>query len=255
MKNSERFSDRVDNYVRYRPHYPAEIIPFLKEQIGLKSGWVIADIGSGTGISSELFLQNGNIVYAVEPNLEMRQAAEAMFKNNKKFISVNASAEDSSLRDGSIDLIIAGQALHWFDPIASKKEFQRIAASDAYLVLMWNDRKLESGFQQAYEQLLHQFAPAYEEVNIRNIDEAAIQAFFAPKPYLIKVFPNAQFFDFEGLKGRLLSSSYAPLEHHVNYQPMINRLEQIFSQYSVNGKVEFTYNCKLYYGKVKEPHG
>ena len=250
MKNTERFSNRVENYVLYRPHYPAKIIPFLKEQIGFNNRWIVADIGSGTGISSELFLQNGNTVYAVEPNKEMRESAEAIFKKDKKFISINATAEATSLGDSSIDLILAGQAFHWFDETASKKEFQRIARPGAYLLLMWNDRKADSKFQQVYEQMLLDFAPAYEEVCQRNIDETAIRNFFAPQPYHLQSILNSQSFDFEGLKGRLLSCSYAPLENHPTYQPIMKRLAQIFDQFSVNGKVEFEYNCKLYYGKI-----
>lgn len=250
MKNAERFSNRVENYARYRPHYPTEIIPFLKEQIGLNNHWLIADIGSGTGISSEIFLQNGNTVYAVEPNKEMREAAETIFKSDEKFISINATAEATSLHNSSIDLIIAGQAFHWFDKDISKKEFQRIARPNAFLVLMWNDRKLESNFQQSYEKMLEEFALDYEEVNQRNVDEEKIRAFFSPNLHVLKSFHNSQNFDFEGLKGRLLSSSYAPLEHDTNYQPMMSRLEQIFETFNINSKVAFEYSCNLYYGKI-----
>lgn len=126
MKNTERFNNRVDNYTLYRPHYPKEIIPFLKKEIGLTEHSLIADIGSGTGISSEIFLDNGNMVYAVEPNIEMREAAEKMHKFDKNFISINASAEKTSLKDNSIDVIIAGQAFHWFDKTLAKNEFKRI---------------------------------------------------------------------------------------------------------------------------------
>lgn len=250
MKNTDRFSNRVENYVRYRPHYPTEIIPFLKEQIGLNSQWIIADIGSGTGISSEIFLQNGNTVYAVEPNKEMREAAETIFKSNKKFISINGAAEATSLHNSSIDLIIAGQAFHWFDKAMSKKEFQRIARPNASLILMWNDRKLESDFQQSYEEMLKEFALDYEEVIHLNVDEETMRTFFSPNLYVLKSFYNSQYFDFESLKGRLLSCSYAPLEHDTNYQPMMRRLEQIFETYNIDSKVAFEYSCNLYYGKI-----
>lgn len=250
MKNTERFSNRVENYIRYRPHYPKEVIALLKKNIGLDSLATVADIGSGTGISSELFLQNGNKVYGVEPNAQMRQAAVAIFANNKNFISVDASAEATSLPDHSIDLILAGQAFHWFDKELAKKEFQRIAQPDAYLVLMWNDRKLDSEFQQVYELLLKEFAKDYEEVNYRNMDEKTIQAFFYPNPCALYTFDHSQFFDFESLKGRLLSSSYAPLESDANYQPMMQRLREIFDAYKVDSKIEFKYSCSLYYGKI-----
>ena len=250
MNNTERFSNRVENYVRYRPHYPKEIIPFLEEKIGLHSHWIVADIGARTGISSELFLQNGNTVFAVEPNKKMKEAAEALLKNNPRFISINAKAESTSLQTQSIDLIISGQAFHWFDKIKSKIEFQWIANSEGYLVLMWNDRNLESGFQQAYEKMLIEFAIDYEEINYRNVDEECIKAFFLPNECSFQCFHHSQFFDFEGLKGRLLSSSYAPLEHHPNHNPMLSRLKEIFEAFNVDSKVEFEYNCCLYFGKM-----
>lgn len=251
MKNTERFSDRVEDYVRYRPHYPPEIISFLKEQLGLNSQWTIADIGSGTGISSELFLQNGNTVYAVEPNQNMRKAAESLFKNNKKFISIDATAETTSLSNESIDLIVSGQAFHWFDKTASKKEFQRIARPDAYLLLMWNDRKEDSEFLKMYEKMLVEFALEYKGFCQRIVDETSIRNFFEPCPYTLKIFSNSQYFDLEGLKGRLLSSSYAPQKGHANYQPIMRRLKEIFDRFSVNGLVNFEYRCKLYYGKIR----
>lgn len=249
MKNTERFSNRVENYIRFRPHYPKEIIPFLKKEIGLTSQWTVADIGSGTGISTELFLQNGNSVFAVEPNKNMRQAAEALFHGDDTFISVDATAEATSLPNHSIDLIVAGQAFHWFDPIKAKNEFQRIAHGRSYLLLLWNERKLESSFQQAYEQMLLDLAPAYEQVCQFQVDDALISEFFSPHPYKIKSLSNFQYFDFEGLKGRLLSCSYAPLQDHPNYHPIMQRLEQLFDQFNVDDKVMFEYDCKLYYGQ------
>lgn len=249
MKNTERFSNRVENYVRYRPHYP-NILPFLKENIGLDKTWTIADIGSGTGISSEAFLNNGNTVYGVEPNKEMREAAEIAFKNRKNFKSINGTAEATNLRDHEIDLIVAGQAFHWFDKITSKKEFQRIVRPGAFLLLMWNERKFDSDFQQMYEQMLLEMAPAYEHVCQHNVDESQIKDFFSPHPYLMQEFSNAQLFDFEGLRGRLLSCSYAPLENDPSFKPIMVRLKQIFDKTNANGKIAFEYSCKLYYGRI-----
>jgi ubiquinone/menaquinone biosynthesis C-methylase UbiE len=250
MKNTERFSDRVENYVLYRPHYPSTIIPFLNETFGFTSNHIVADIGSGTGISSEIFIENGNTVYAVEPNKEMRDAAEKLFAKNKRFISINGTAEVTGLNEASVDLIIAGQAFHWFDTAKTKQEFKRIAAANAHLVLMWNERKEHSPFQQAYEKMLLEFAPGYENVAHRNISLETITAFFSPEKCAVKSFYNAQSFDFPGLKGRLLSSSYAPLESHENYQPMMGRLQDIFDRYSHNGEIIFEYDCRLYFGKI-----
>ena len=251
MDNTKRFSNRVENYVRYRPHYPSQIISFLETKIGFNSHSVVADIGSGTGISSEIFLQNGNTVYAVEPNDEMRKAAEKTFHGNKSFISVAATAEATTLADNSIDLIAAGQAFHWFDATQCKKEFQRIAVPGAYLCLMWNEREMESDFQQAYDKLLMEYAPDYKKVSYHSFDEEALTEFFSPFQYFEHTFQNVQFMDFEALKGRLLSSSYAPLEGDSSYESMMVRLRQIFDEFSKDTQIEFKYRCKIYCGKLK----
>jgi len=251
MLNTERFSNRAANYVLYRPHYPVAIMEFLRKAGLLSKETVVADIGSGTGISSELFLQNGNVVYRVEPNKEMREAAENSFGNNPHFKSINGTAEATMLPNESVDLIIAGQAFHWFEREVAKREFLRIAKPGANLVLMWNDRKTDSPFQEAYEQLLFNWAVDYEKVTHRNIEQKDISSFFAPAESSLASFPNVQHFDFGGLKGRLLSSSYAPLPGHANYQPMMEALKGIFGRYSQQGKLMFECDCRLFFGHLK----
>jgi ubiquinone/menaquinone biosynthesis C-methylase UbiE len=251
MNNSTtRFSNRVENYVKYRPSYPKEIIPFLEKNIGLNSSFSIADIGSGTGISSKLFLDNGNTVYAVEPNNEMRNKAEELLHQYDRFISVNGTAEETSLTDVSIDMIVAGQAFHWFNAARTKNEFRRISKPCTSCVLMWNERLVDAGFEKAYEQLLIEYATDYKEVDHRNVSEQKIAEFFAPNDFLLKTFPNEQIFDFEGVKGRMLSSSYMPNSTHPNFQSMIDALLKIFDEYETNGQVEFNYETKLYLGKM-----
>ena len=151
MKVTERFSNRVENYVKYRPNYPKKIISFLEKEIGLSSSSIIADIGSGTGISSEMFLKNGNIVYGVEPNKEMREAAERLLAEHPNFKSINGTAEDTTLAANSIDILSAGQAFHWFDVIKTEIEFKRILKNGGWVVLVWNERETNSSlFLKAY---------------------------------------------------------------------------------------------------------
>lgn len=250
MKNTERFSNRVDNYIRYRPSYPDGIIDFLKTEIGLSNQTIIADIGSGTGQSSEIFLHNGNKVFGVEPNPEMREAAEKLFRERSNFISVVGTAEATTLADHSVDLIIAGQAFHWFDKALAKIEFKRIATPGAYVGLIWNDRNLDSPFQKAYEKLLYEFAPEYDAVKNCNLNREMIAEFFLPNPFLIRSFRNSQTFDFDGLKGRLLSCSYCPLEQDANYKPLMDGLMKVFTEHQKASKVVFEYSCNLYYGHI-----
>lgn len=245
-----RFSNRVENYVKYRPGYPTEIIDFLKSECNLNKESILADIGSGTGISAKLFLNCGNIVFGVEPNNEMRSAAEEILKEYENFISINGTAENSGLKANSVDFIICGQAFHWFDREKSKQEFKRILKNDGYVILIWNSRISKPGFMVDYENLLQKFGTDYENVNHDNIDESVIKNFFSPSEYKVMNFPNYQEFDLAGLKGRLLSSSYVPLQDSPVFEDMISESENIFMKNNVNGKVKMEYGTVVYYGKL-----
>lgn len=248
--NTERFSNRVDNYVKYRPSYPAEIISFLEETIQFNKNSVVADIGSGTGILSKLFLDNGNIVYGVEPNAPMRLKAEELLQNYPSFKSINGTAEQTTLHNTSIDLITAAQAFHWFDIAKTKTEFKRILKTNGYCCLIWNERFNDSPFAKAYDNLLLEFSTDYSKVDHKNIDDKKIETFFSPNRVIKKSFSNKQVFNFYGLKGRLLSSSYAPDEKHPKHKEMIEALQKIFNSFNQNNAVQFNYETKLYLGKL-----
>jgi len=248
--NTQRFSNRVDNYVKYRPSYPTEIISFLEKEIGFNKNFVIADIGSGTGILSEIFLKNGNTIFGVEPNAPMRNKAEELLKDYSTFKSIDGTAEQTTLQNESIDLITAAQAFHWFDAEKTKQEFKRILKQNGYCCLIWNERLNNSDFLKAYEQLLKDYSTDYTKVDHKNIDDKKIEAFFSPNIVVKKSFSNKQVFDFEGLKGRLLSSSYTPDENHPNYHTMIESLMNIYSSFNQNNQVQFNYETKVYLGKL-----
>lgn len=274
MDNTERFSNRVDNYVKYRPGYPKEILRYLEEEAGFGPDWIVADIGSGTGISTALFLNNGNTVYGVEPNRSMRKSAEELLGSFEHFISVDGTAENTGLKTGSTDLIVASQAFHWFEPVATRKEFRRIlsnreagpAMSGAgrlqpekepgpdevrgYVALIWNERQEETPFEVAYESLLLQYATDYTTVNHKNISEEKIGEFFDPQPFILRITGNEQVFNWDGLKGRVLSSSYMPDEQNSIYEEMIGALRQIFEKYQEDGRVRVNYLTKLYVGRL-----
>ncbi|MGB7922366.1 MAG: class I SAM-dependent methyltransferase [Pyrinomonadaceae bacterium] len=247
-----RFSSRVDYYIKYRPRYPHELIDFLKERTGLSASSIIADVGSGTGVLSEMFLKNGNPVYGVEPNREMRGAAEKLLEEYPDFSSVAGSAESTTLADRSVDFVTAGQAFHWFDLQKSREEFLRILRPDGWTVLVWNNRRPDTTpFLRAYESFLYSCGIDYKEVNHRNVDEKVLSRFFGDGSYQLKVFDNVQVFDYEGLKGRVLSSSYMPMEGHPKYEPMIAELEKIFHQHQTDGKVTVEYDTEMYYGRIE----
>jgi SAM-dependent methyltransferase len=244
-----RFSNRVENYVRYRPGYPTEIIALLRDECGLTSNSVIADIGSGTGKLSELFLNAGCRVFGIEPNKEMREAGERM--NHPNFTSVNGSAEATTLPAQNVDFITAGQAFHWFDLDRCRPEFARILKPGGWLVIIWNDRRDDTTpFLAAYENLLEQYGTDYAQAHHRRSDKPeVIRPFFGNEPRF-KSFHNIQQFDFEGLKGRLLSSSYAPVEGQPKYEEMLIELKRIFNLHQKDGIVAFQYDTHVYYGQL-----
>jgi SAM-dependent methyltransferase len=252
--STRRFSDRVAHYVRYRPTYPPALLESLAGMTGFTAAHTVADIGSGTGISTLLFLRNGNTVYAVEPNDAMRDAAEAQMAGYPNFHSVAATAEATTLPDHSVDYVVAGQAFHWFDHENAKAEFRRILRPEGWVALFWNDRKTgTTPFLRAYEELLLEYGTDYAAINHRNITDPAanqFRAFFRDGVYHTATHPNVQYFDYEGLEGRLLSSSYAPNAGHPSHLPMLRALRDIFDRHQQNGQVAFEYTTELFVGRV-----
>ena len=250
MKDStQRFTDRVADYIQYRPTYPPEAIATLVQRAGLSTEKVIADIGSGTGILTRQLLNTGCKVLAVEPNAAMRAAGEELLGGHPGFSSINATAENTTLPDKSLDGITAGQAFHWFDRLATKMEFRRILRPAGFIALVWNNwESNSSAFMSDYTKLLSEWGTDYHRVSRTNIDDAAIRQFFHPQPFEKFTFPNHQTFNFEGLKGRLLSSSYTPQAGHPKHEALLEGLKKIFDTHHNNGEIRFDYTTTLYLG-------
>jgi SAM-dependent methyltransferase len=246
-----RFSDRVADYIRYRPSYPVEVIDLLADRCGLTPDHVIADIGSGTGILSRLFLDNGNPVVGVEPNDDMREAAEGWLGDYGRFTSLAGSAEATRLPAHSMDVIVVGQAFHWFDRDKTREEFLRVGKDGAVTVLLWNDRRTDrTPFLIGYENLLREFGTDYTEINHKNVQDAAVfTAFYGEAPQHA-VFDNVQHFDFAGLIGRMASSSYLPGRDDPRFAELTDAARQLFEATAVNGRVGFEYDTRVYYGTI-----
>jgi SAM-dependent methyltransferase len=250
---TERFTTRVDNYARYRPSYPSAAIDLLASRCGLAPGAIVADIGSGTGILTELLLERGARVMAVEPNAGMRAYAEARLGGRSRFVSLNGTAEATTLAPASVDLLVAGQAFHWFDASKARAEALRIAKSAGFGALLWNERpKQADAFLDEYDALLRRHAAEYETIVGRRADEASMREFFGGSMELAS-FPNQQIFDFAGLQGRLMSSSYAPEPSHPQHEPMMAALRALFQRHERNGEIVFPYQTLVYYGQLKLP--
>jgi ubiquinone/menaquinone biosynthesis C-methylase UbiE len=250
--STTRFSDRVENYVRYRPGYPGEVLELLRSECGLRPDHIIADVAAGTGVFTRLLLENGNSVFAVEPNPEMREMGVHQLGPDPRLVSVAGTAEETTLRPASVDFVTAAQAAHWFDLPRARSEFVRILKPEGWCVLIWNERRTASTpFLRAYEELLLAYGTDYKEVRHERTTKV-IHEFFAPAPHEERVFPLRQQFDYAGTAGRLLSSSYAPLEGHPNHAPMMRELERIFRAHATDGQVEFEYITRVYYGKLRK---
>lgn len=250
MDSTKRFSNRVEEYVKYRPDYPVAVIDYLQQHHGLTTDKLIADIGAGTGISTVLLLKAGYEVFAVEPNEPMLSKAVELLGTYPGFHAVKGTAEETNLPSQSVDVIVAGQAFHWFDRDKCKPEFKRILRNDGLVVLMWNERKTASAFEVEYDALIVQHAIDYVKVDHRNIDDEKMSAFFSPAPFQLEIFPNKQVFDFNGLKGRLQSSSYVPSGDDARFPAMIDDLQLLFNKYQENGFITIHYDTKVYTSRL-----
>jgi len=246
-----RFSNRAADYLRYRPHYSDGVLDFLRSQSQLSAVHVIADIGSGTGFLSELFLKNGNQVFGVEPNQEMREAGEEYLAGYPRFSSINGSAEATTLPDSCADFVTVGQAFHWFEPAPTRREFARILRPDGWVAIVWNDRTLSrTGFAVSYEELLVRFGTDYSRVRDSYPQKKDVRAFFGHKKFLTHQLPNFQHFDLKSLRGRLRSSSYVPTEGDPNFAPMMTALDALFVAHQQDGRVLMEFSTWVQLGQL-----
>lgn len=246
-----RFSDRVDDYIKYRPRYGDEVVEALRETCGLQSRHVITDVGCGTGFSAEPFLQNGNRVIGVEPNREMREAGEQYLAKYPNFEMRDGTSEATGLPDNSADFILAAQAFHWFNREPTRAEFSRVLKPEGWCVLIWHDRSTEAtSFLRAYEEFLQRHAVDYQQVvhrQVANFD--VLRAFFAPCEVKLITIPAEQHFALDGLSGRIRSSSYMPREGP-KANAMLAEIPDLFAQYQRDGEVVLHYETKIFYGHL-----
>lgn len=254
-----RFSGRVDEYVKARPSYPAGVLAILREQCALCASSVVADLGSGTGIFTRLLLESGASVLAVEPNDEMRAAAEEMLGETPGFRSVAGRAERTTLADASVDLVTAAQAFHWFDVEQTRIEIARIlrpvatgGEGPSTVALIWNDRDLDATpFSRAYEELLIRHCPKYLELQGKSDTHAKFDALLGRGLWSRRAVPNEQQLDREGLVGRLLSSSYAPRAGEPHHDEMIAELLDAFDRHQERGRITMLYATVVITGRPR----
>lgn len=254
MDSTERFSNRVDDYVKYRPNYPAAVFEAIERRVrereaSLGVAWprTCADVGSGTGIFTRALLSRGWTVHAVEPNQAMREAAEKELGADASFVSHDGRAEATGLADQSVSLVVAAQAFHWFDEDRTRAEWSRISVPGGLVGLIWNVRQLGTPFMDAYEEVLSRRLPEYSRVTHRHVDDAALARFFRGK-YETERTLHRQVLTFQGLVGRVTSSSYAPEPEQAGYDELMRELRRIFEAHAREGVVEFRYQATAVFG-------
>jgi ubiquinone/menaquinone biosynthesis C-methylase UbiE len=248
----KRFSGRAENYEKYRPSYPKEVLMELKTKISMTNDKIIVEIGSGTGKLSKILLEEGYKVYAVEPNDEMRNVAEKLLNDYRTFTSINGRAENTTLESNKADFIITAQAIHWFEPTKSLKEFHRILKPDGKLAVIWNQRDIQGSIlQKKYEEILLKFSPEYRKMPHRNLDKFKMAEYIEPSSLKEYRCRYSQILTFAEMKGRLDSTSYVPKKDHHSYPALMNELDLFFKNFELNGKIEFPYVTRLFYGDLK----
>ena len=250
MDSVQRFSGRTGNYRRYRPRYPHGLLDWLGGEAGLPAGAAVADVGAGTGLLTHLLLEGGYAVHAVEPNPDMRATAAEELQGFPRLRLVAGTAEETTLPAGSVQMVAAAQAFHWFDPAKAAREFRRILSPGGLCVLLWNERDTAAApLMRAYEDLLQGHGLDYEKVRYRNMDPGVFREFFG-KPYRETEFSNSQTLDQEGFIGRLCSSSYTPPAGHPGHAPMLAAANALFSAHAQGGRVEIIYRTRIYWGTM-----
>lgn len=252
MRNpTERFSDRVDDYVKYRPTYPSEVIDLIAQVARLDSTSVVADIGCGTGIFAKLLLSSGASILGIEPNQPMLDAARIYLADQPRFTPRHASAEATGLGDASVDAITAAQAFHWFRRDEARAEFQRILKPQGWVFLVWNERLSDtSEFARGYEEILKDLATDYATTRHRNTSDEELLAWFQNSSARIESFDHGQSLSLEGLLGRAYSSSYVPASGTPEREVITNRLTRLFDDCQVDGEIRWDYRTKVYLGQL-----
>lgn len=246
-----RFNGRAEYYHRYRPDYPAALVDLLHDRVGLRPGQAAADLGSGTGRFSERLLEAGLVVHAIEPNAEMRAVGEAALGDRPDFHSHEGTAEATGLPDHEVHLVAAAQAFHWFAADAAAVECRRILHRDGTAMLVWNVRDPQgSELMVAYEELLLRHGERYHGSAGGRRDPALLRRFFGHDGYRHDVLAHAQVLDLEGVRGRLISSSYAPQPGNPRYTAMLREAEGLFARHQQGGVVRFPYRTEVFWGPL-----
>jgi ubiquinone/menaquinone biosynthesis C-methylase UbiE len=246
---NNEFDNKSRPYSIGRPMYPEAIIHKIKD-LGIGAQSSIADIGAGTGLLTKMLGQLECDIFAVEPNMEMLNECKNYCSSNPNIHYIHAPAEDTQLKDNSIDFITIAQAFHWFDKQLCKAEFQRILKADGYVLILWNEMLADSDLAKEYTSLLHKYKN-YETAGIsKDFDPDKEKRSFFGQEFEKVYYENRQTVTEKGFIGNALSLSYTPAESDNNYSVFLKELCSLFNKYEEDGKVTFEYETEACYAKL-----
>jgi ubiquinone/menaquinone biosynthesis C-methylase UbiE len=250
--HTERFSGRVQAYLAYRPRFPREIVPFLREHGALRSGAVIADVGAGTGMLAEIFLEAGHRVLAVEPNVEMLEACRVLAAQHPALEVVEGSAEATTLPDASVDLIAVGRAMHWFDWPRAHREFQRILKPGGWVLVATNGHR-DSGapVSNRLSEILRKWRTDSAEADTRRDFSDRLQEFLDTSSWQRTTLHHAMTVDFATLLGYAESLTAIPRPGERGYDGMVAELRAVFEEYQRDGMLVTPLACQLFLGRPR----
>jgi SAM-dependent methyltransferase len=244
---TQRFSDRVEAYLAGRPRYPAELVTHLETIGALPRTGVVADIGVGTGLSAEPFLAAGHRVVGVEPNAPMRAAGVEYLGRFPAYEACDGTAEATGLAPGSVDLVIAGQAFHWFDPSRFRAESVRVLRPGGWGALIWNDRDLTgTPFLAGYEALLLEYGNDYQAIRYKHQGTDAIPVYFGGQAPAAWEFRHRRGMDWAMLAALAGSASYLPAPGQARHAELMAALRALFDANAAGGRVEMRYTCRVH---------
>jgi len=250
--NESKFDGMGKIYASFRPSYPRAFMEYLRGGVGIRESCAVADIGSGTGILTRQLLESGVQVFAVEPNADMRAVAEADLRGFGGFVSVNGTAESTTLAAHSVGFVTAAQAFHWFDSKRFKAECARIMKPRGKVVLVWNSRDAESALVRENDAINKKYCPDFKGFSggMRGAENEDDFADFFEGAYETKIFSNDTSCGEQGFIGRNLSASYAPKESDADYQAYVAELRALFAKYSKNGTLRTPNFTRSYAGHI-----
>jgi SAM-dependent methyltransferase len=244
------FSRKALDYARGRPAYPAALFEHIERHLGAGESLRIADVGAGTGLLTQGWLERGHAAFAVEPNDEMRAAADKLLGRDPRYRSVAAPAEATTLTAAAFDLVTAAQSFHWFEPVAFRRECLRILRTAGQVALIWNDRASDSAVQTALDSVFEEFGGIQRTAQaVRQSQQQGVQAFFGAGAFGTWRFDHAQQLDREGLRGMVFSRSYMPAADSPAGLAAARKIDALFNAFATNDVLSLPYRCVLFLGR------